>query len=192
MELFAAVTGCSNPDVARLHLERADNDVARAVNHFLDSPPASDANVESTRTVRMGATPASPVDVHETDHVQTSGSCVRHESTKRSLKRQRVPSPSDAIRGYGVTRSQEPSFRCESQSTWDKSILPFSGKTDSPLERNLDANRPQRTPNGDVAVLQNPVDAVETVETVSAFCPSAKWREVTNLWKRCDAGRHGM
>lgn len=39
MELFAAITGCSDPEVARLYLDRAENDVSRAVNHFFDAPP---------------------------------------------------------------------------------------------------------------------------------------------------------
>lgn len=39
MELFAEATGCSDPKIACLFLERAGNDVARAVNHFFDSPP---------------------------------------------------------------------------------------------------------------------------------------------------------
>lgn len=43
MELFAAATGCTDPEIARLYLERAGNDVTRAVNHFLDSPLPSEA-----------------------------------------------------------------------------------------------------------------------------------------------------
>lgn len=41
MELFAAATGCTDPRVASLFLERAGNNVEIAVNHFLDAPNAA-------------------------------------------------------------------------------------------------------------------------------------------------------
>lgn len=46
MELFAAATGCNDPQVASFFLERAGNNVEIAVNHFLD---ASKDGVEIAR-----------------------------------------------------------------------------------------------------------------------------------------------
>lgn len=56
MELFAATTGCQDPTVASLYLERADNDVSRAVNFYFDAPapnaaePARVGPVSNTRS----------------------------------------------------------------------------------------------------------------------------------------------
>lgn len=46
MELFAAATGCSDSKIARDFLERAGNDVTRAVNYFLDAPPPRNTRLE--------------------------------------------------------------------------------------------------------------------------------------------------
>lgn len=76
MELFAAATGCPDPAVACFYLERAGNDVTRAVNHFFDSPTTAvgeasgDACSQSTTLSRNAG----------------SG------SSNRSLKRQRATS----------------------------------------------------------------------------------------------------
>lgn len=71
MELFAGATGCSDPSIARLYLERAGNDVTRAVNHFFDSPPGA---------------------LEETDVIEarTSGGAGSASSSRLSSKRQRV------------------------------------------------------------------------------------------------------
>lgn len=71
MELFAATTGCQDPAVASLYLERADNDVSRAVNFFFDAPPDA---------AGVGYTPTT---------TSISGSDYSTASHPRSLKRQR-------------------------------------------------------------------------------------------------------
>lgn len=54
MELFAAATGCYDSKIARDYLERAGNDVTRAVNHYLDAPPPRITSLEDTASTTVG------------------------------------------------------------------------------------------------------------------------------------------
>eukprot|EP00752_Nemacystus_decipiens_P008666 g7736.t2 len=84
MELFAATTGCQDPSVASFYLERADNDVSRAVNFYFDAPPEAAA-------AAVGAAPeaAEPGAVPAPTTTSISGSDCGTAPRARSLKRQR-------------------------------------------------------------------------------------------------------
>lgn len=91
MELFAAATGCLDPEVASFYLERAGQDLTRAVNHFFDSPvpvASDDATLDSggktSSAHRANINSACAVGV---GNRSTSSGCS--DSTAR--KRQRVP-----------------------------------------------------------------------------------------------------
>ena len=85
MELFAATTGCQDSAVASLYLERADNDVSRAVNFFFDAPPPDAAAAAAIKT-------AQPAGVGLATPTSISGGECSTTSHARSLKRQRSES----------------------------------------------------------------------------------------------------
>lgn len=82
MELFAAATGCSDPKVASLYLERAGNEVTIAVNHFLDAPPPIGSLAENGLHPLMSLAKADNKQQARTQSASMIG-------TRRDLKRPR-------------------------------------------------------------------------------------------------------
>eukprot|EP00903_Cladosiphon_okamuranus_P015389 g14214.t1 len=81
MELFVATTGCRDPVIASSFLERADNDVSRAINFYFDAPPSAKAQA-APKT-------AGPAGIGHAIATSISGGGFNTTSQTRSLKRQR-------------------------------------------------------------------------------------------------------
>lgn len=82
MEFFAAATGCSDPKVASLYLERAGNDVGIAINHFLDAPP-----VDSPSTAPRTQSNSSNTNISSSNRSTASAATVRGAKRPRSVPR---------------------------------------------------------------------------------------------------------
>lgn len=176
MELFAAATGCLDPEVASFYLERAGHDLTRAVNHFFDSPvpvASDDAMLES------GGKPFSGHGLSNAGAVgvaKRSSSVGCSDSTGR--KRQRIPG---AAGQQGLLK-----FRHVKSLPEDACRPPSDTEN---LER--DASLKQRAVSEDSMAFHRTAAASATTATAGAadpstatVAPSAEWTETARRCQR--------
>lgn len=170
MELFAAATGCLDPEVASLYLERAGHDLTRAVNHFFDSPlpVASDDASSSAR----GATSAAVGVVNRSGSIGCSGSTTR--------KRQRVP---------GAAGQQDLLMFRHVKPLPEDACGPPSGiehlEVDASLKQGAGIED-SKASNGTAAASTTTAAAAAGAPTPgTAVAPSAEWTETARRCQRC-------
>ncbi|CAM9925149.1 unnamed protein product [Sphacelaria rigidula] len=176
MELFAAATGCDDMGIASLYLERAGNDVTRAVNHYLDSPPPAEGSAKTAATLHavMSSTKAKPK-----QHHMRGGTGVKRPrdaggSGQQGLLTFQPPIPRTLslqgnVGSCSLSRDGEDSGESELRDDVDVSKLKFCGSSTS--GPTLRAATPSTMDN-------------KGRSGTSPFSPSAKWVEIAELCQR--------
>lgn len=176
MELFAAATGCDDMEVASLYLERAGNDVTRAVNHYLDSPPSATGSAKTAATLHpvMSATKAKP----KQQNMRSGGGVKRPRDTGGSVQQGLLTFQPPVRRphfsqghedGCSSSGADGESLQSDLQGGVDVSKLEHGGS--STAHPTLKAAIPSTTDN-------------EGRSGASPFSPSAQWTEIAELCKR--------
>lgn len=173
MELFAAATGCLDPKVASLYLERAGNDVTRAVNHYLDAPPSTGSLAEAGMHSLMS--------VAKANNKQNSQTQSSSTSTHSGLKRPR--------HGGGVQQevlSFQPS-RPRSKLKDQITGFPLSagmGKRQPELTRDSTVQRSENTGSNGRSPGRTGSWREKEPDAAPVLPPSPEWTEIAERCRR--------
>lgn len=107
MELFAATTGCRDPAVASLYLERADNDVSRAVNFFFDAPPAPNADKSASTASMSGGDGSAISNTRSLKRPRAESSGGKHQQQLLSVRVRPSMAGSSSSKGTGKSGGTE-------------------------------------------------------------------------------------